>query len=306
MSACRTRSRRSTNGSEGRTAAARLAALARSLLQPGDEAGARAIDAADRALHAVPEPPRSVPATAEAQAAAWRDLAKFRAAATEVGHAAAGILNRALAGWRERYQALLEQGRHIRAALPRLLPPDLADPLRALDEAERALPRPPGTLSATAAGVLDDLRPIADGLDLLPGVAALQRAQEDLLTGARGRLGRASRPAPGSSPRRPGISSRTPVPRPRSTRRRWTTPGPPCPRPRPVADDTALALNPRCGRWPRSRPRPGAVLRDATSGRGLQEEVARAAQTEQAARNLLPLTGDQRARPHRASGHGGA
>ena len=279
---------------QGRAAAGRLAALARSLVRPDDEGSARSIDEADRALRAVPEPPESVPAAPEARAAAWRDLAQFRSAASAVGRVAAGILSRAVIDWHERYQKELEPGRHIRAGLPRLLPSDLAGLLGALDEAERALPRPPTTLPATATGVLDDLRPIADGLDLLPGVTALKRAQNDLLAAATAEKGWTARteraralataawaliPHTGAEGEHGGDLSTAESDLPRAA------PGPDADRDQALADLGSLAALEAATR---------GVLRDATSQKGLQAEVARAAQTVQAAQNRLPLTGGQR------------
>ncbi len=279
---------------QGRGAATRLAALARSLVSPDDEDAARSIDAAERALRAVPEPPGSVPPAPEARAAAWRDLAQFRSAASGVGRAAAEIVSRAVADWHERYQKELGPGRHIRAGLPRLLPPDLADPLRALDEAERALPRPPGTLSATAAGVLDDLRPIADGLDLLPGVAALRRAQDDLLKAATEKQGWNARRARATEL---AAAARALIPNTGAEAEEHeqalgnaeadlppAAPAADAPREQVQAALRTLAALEAATR---------GVLRDATSRRGLQQRVAGAAQTVQAAQNLLPLTGDQ-------------
>ncbi len=287
-----------------------LAAMARELLPvvaAADRADLeRGIDEADRAVRGIPGPS----AAAEAREAAWQDMARFRRAAGEFGQAAAPVVRAALTSWQERSRAVSNRARRIRAALPRDLPADLADAVRALDQAELGVPRPPQALPSSAAA----MRPVADGPAALPGVQAVERAMAKVLAEAVGGWDERRTHALKLAKAAEGLIEhlgedagdyRTALDRARDAVRDAVPVAPPAPPPVPADPERsgweAAALAP-LQRLTALEAMIRAILRDSTSrlrnanaSQSLQEEMAERSEAKEKARNLLPLTGARQA-----------
>ncbi|MDT5028831.1 MAG: hypothetical protein QOE61_5257, partial [Micromonosporaceae bacterium] len=135
-----------------------LAAAARELVpQTGSQRHALedALDRADHALRALPRPPASLPAATEQRAAVWRDLARFRDAAADLGSAVAGVLAAAIDQWERRLSFSSQRPEQLRAVLSRAdaQEPELVTALGRLEEAVLAAPGPSPLLPATAAAM---------------------------------------------------------------------------------------------------------------------------------------------------------
>jgi hypothetical protein len=156
---------------QGIAATRQLAAAARDLLpdprageqEPGGLNALRsALDQADIAVRTVPAPPPALPAEAVERKAAWQDLARFQAAAADLGSAVAGVLTIALERWSARAADASSQAAAARGLLvrPGEQPSTLTAALGRLDGAAAVL-QPPSLRPSTAVAVSDAAASIA-------------------------------------------------------------------------------------------------------------------------------------------------
>ena len=110
----------------------------------------------------LPPPPASLPATAAERAAVWRDLARFRNAASDLGNAVAGVVAPPIAEWQLAFSVLSELRDQARALLPAPGEPqsELAAELEQLDQAVHAVPPPPKLRPATVEEISASARAI--------------------------------------------------------------------------------------------------------------------------------------------------
>ena len=290
---------------QGQAAAHQLAIATRDLLSLLSAAErdrfVAELDAADRAVRALPGPPASLSAAPLAQAAAWDDLTAFRLAAAELGRAAGGVFGAVLAIWQDHSRLLSERVQRLRAAVPRQLPADLAAPFLALQKAERAIPRPPQVLPASGRDMLAAMRPILGGPGALPGTTTFERAETELLNAAiRGwtkRVATANELADAAEPLIANTADSDAHGNAlRSARAAVPATAPDQVRPRPASSSSSAivaaleALHSVSALEDTTR----AILLDATSLQGLQRNMAQWREGQETAREQLPLAGDRR------------